>query len=120
MHSRKSLAFSGTDVCIKKDGDKDFGVTMGSFDGAEICEVVGLYILRTLGEKYGTERIGLYRDNGLAFFEKTSGPEMERIRKVFVKLFNNKFKLNIVSETIVKVFSFLVLTLNLSTGKYKL
>ena len=34
LHSRKSLLFSGTDVRIKKDGDKDFDVTMDSYDGA--------------------------------------------------------------------------------------
>ena len=32
MQSRKSLLLSGTDVWIKKDCDKDFGVTMDSFD----------------------------------------------------------------------------------------
>ena len=53
IHSRKYLLFSGTDVCIKKDGNKDFDVTMGSFDVAEICKVFGLYILHKLGEKYG-------------------------------------------------------------------
>ena len=28
----------------KKNGDPDFNVTMGRFDGAELCELVGLYI----------------------------------------------------------------------------
>ena len=58
MHSRKSLLFSGTDVWIKKDGDQDFDVTMGSF-GAEIGEVFSLYILHKIDEKYGKERISL-------------------------------------------------------------
>ena len=58
MHSRKSLLFSGTDVWIEKDGDQDFDVTMGSF-GVEIGEVVSLYILHKLDEKYGKERISL-------------------------------------------------------------
>ena len=45
LHSRKPLLFSGTDVWIKKDGDKDFDSTMASFNAAQIYEVVGLYIL---------------------------------------------------------------------------
>ena len=53
MHSRKSLLSSGTDVWTKKDGDKNFDVTMSSYDGAEICKLVGLYILHKYGEKYG-------------------------------------------------------------------
>ena len=44
---------------------------------------------------------------------------MERIRKAFIKLFNNEFSLNIVSDANLKVVNFLDLTLNLSTGKYK-
>ena len=42
MHSRKSLLFSGTDVWIKKDGVKDFDLTMGSFDREETFKVVGV------------------------------------------------------------------------------
>ena len=104
---------------VKKDGDKDFEVTMSSFVGAEICEVVGLYILHKVGEKYGKERIGLYRDDGLACFENTRGPEAERIRKAFIKCFKNEFILDIVSETNLKVVNFPGFTLNLSIGKCK-
>ena len=92
---------------------------MSSFYRMEICEIVGLYILHKLSEKYGNERIGLYRDDGLACFENTSGPKAERIRKAFIKLFQNEFSLNIVSETNLKVVNFLDLTLSLSTGKYE-
>ena len=42
-HCRKSLLFSNSDAWVKKDGNL-FDVTMGSFDGAEICELVGLYL----------------------------------------------------------------------------
>ena len=41
IHCRKSLLFNNTDIWIKKEGNKDFDVTMGSFDGAEVCELVG-------------------------------------------------------------------------------
>ena len=52
MHSRKSLLFNNTDIWIKKNGDPDFNVTTGSFDSAELSELVGLDILHVLGEKY--------------------------------------------------------------------
>ena len=81
MHSRKSLLFNNTDIWIKKKRDPDFDVTMGGFDGAQLCELVDLYILHILGEKYGKHRIGLYRDDGLACFGYTSGPQADRIRK---------------------------------------
>ena len=46
---------------------------MGSFDGAEVCELVALYILSNLKERFGNEKIGLYRDNGLAILESKKG-----------------------------------------------
>ena len=106
MHSRKSLLFSNTSVWIKKEGDPDFDVTMGSFDDAEICELVGVYILDVLGEKYRKERVGLYRDDGLAYFENISGPQAEKIRKDVIKIFKQEFDLNITSETNLKIANF--------------
>ena len=44
MHSGKSLLFSNNEIGVKKD-NPDFDVTMGSFDRAEVCELVGLYLL---------------------------------------------------------------------------
>ena len=59
MHSRKSLLFNNGNAWIKKD-NSSFDVTMGSYDGAEVCELVGLFILNGLGSTYGKENIGLY------------------------------------------------------------
>ena len=103
----------------KKNGDPDFDVTMGSFGGAELCELVGLYILHILGEKYGKHRIGLYRDDGLACFGYTSRPQADRIRKDFTKIFKEDFDLSITCETNLKVVNFQDVTLNLTTGKYQ-
>ena len=36
---------------MKKDSDSTFDVTMRSYDGAEVCELVGIYILSILKEK---------------------------------------------------------------------
>ena len=72
MHYRKSLLFKNTDIWIKKEDNKDFDVTMGSFDGAEVCELVGLYILHILSTKYGKNLNGIYRVDGLACFENVS------------------------------------------------
>ena len=72
---------------------------MGSFDVTELCELVALYILHILGEKYGKQRIGLYRDDGLACFRYTSGPQADRIRKDFRKIFKKDFDLSITCKT---------------------
>ena len=63
-HSRKSLLFNKSDTWIKKEGDL-FDVTMGSLDGAEVCELVRLYLLDKLSAITGKPSTGLYRDDGL-------------------------------------------------------
>ena len=47
-HARKSLLFDDNGVWVKKDGNPLFIVTMGSFDNAEVCELVGLYLLNKI------------------------------------------------------------------------
>ena len=60
-------------------GNKDFGVTMGSLDGIEICELVGLYFIYIyiVSTKYGRNHNGIYRDDGLACFKNFSGPKVD-------------------------------------------
>ena len=116
MHARKSLLFNNNEPWIKK-GNNTFDVTMGSFDGAEICELVGLYILHGLCAKYGKDTIGLYRDDGLAIFKNISGPAAERIKKDITRHFRNH-GLNITIQTNMKVVNYLDVTFNLNSGTY--
>lgn len=71
---------------------------MGSFDGAEVCELVGLYMLNKLGNVVRNKNIGLYRDDGLAVIENANGPKMDRIRKSIIKIFQEE-NLSITIET---------------------
>ena len=72
-----------------------------------------------MSEKYERYRIGLYRDDGLAYFGYTSGPQADRIRKDFIKIFKKDFDLSITCETNLKAVNFLDVNLNLTTGKYQ-
>ena len=45
----------------------------GSNDGAETCEIVGLFLLHSIGEKFNKDNIDLYRDDGLACFKNNNG-----------------------------------------------
>jgi hypothetical protein len=45
MQANKSVLFSRNQTWCKKGSDSLFDVTMGSFDGAETCELVGLFLL---------------------------------------------------------------------------
>ena len=90
---------------------------MGSFDGAELCELVSLYILHILGEKYEKHRIDLFWDDELACFEYTTGPQANIITKDFIKIFKEDFDLSITCETNLKAVNFLDVPLTLITDE---
>ena len=47
-----------------------FDVLMKSFDGAELCGLVGLFVLNKLSVLQGIDTSGLYRDDGLLLLIK--------------------------------------------------
>ena len=54
----KTLLFNKNTPWINKEGNEDFAVTMGCFDGAEVCQIVGTYILSQLKIPLGTIKLG--------------------------------------------------------------
>ena len=48
MHSRKTVLFDKDEPWVKRGDSPMFDVAMGCYDGAEVCELVGLYILHKL------------------------------------------------------------------------
>ena len=115
IHAKRSLLFSENVPWEKKTSNDRFDVTMGSFDGAETCELVGCYILSRLTEKYGNS-IGLYRDDGLSAFDKTP-QEIEKIKKDICKIFRDN-DLKITVEANLSKVNFLDVTLDLKNGKH--
>ena len=116
-HARKSLLFDSSQTWIKRDGGL-FDVTMGAYDGAEVCELVGTYMLSLISNVYKKSDVGLYRDDGLAVFKNTSGPQNERIKKKIQKIFKDK-GLDIVIECNKKVVDYLDAFFNLEDGSYR-
>ena len=113
--SKQSLLFSDDCPWEKKSSASRFDITMGSFDGAETCELVGCYLLSCLTKKYGNS-IGLYRDDGLSAFN-SNPQQIERIKKGFCQIFReNDLKIT-VKANITKV-NFLDVTLDLQSGKH--
>jgi len=45
MHAKKSLLYNKGEVWSKTTADQLFDVTMGSYDSAETCELVGTFLL---------------------------------------------------------------------------
>ena len=84
FHSGKSLLYHNNKPWIKNDGNGEFDVTMGSYDGAEVCEVVALFMLDIISKKYLKENIGLYRDDGLSVFKNQTGHQNDKVRKELI------------------------------------
>ena len=86
-HSRRTLLFHNNQPRDKKSGDPDFDVPMGCYDGAEICELVEIFILNKLNNIIDENTICLYHDDGLGVFDKLSGPQIDRRKRKIIKNF---------------------------------
>ena len=114
-HCGKSLLYNNNEPWKKKNRESCFDVTMGSFHGAEICELVGIHILSLLSNKRNKQSSGLYRDDGLVLLRNTSKQKTDRIRKDIIEIFKNAgFKIEI--KTNLHIVDFLDVTFNLLDG----
>ena len=59
FHARKSLFYNEGEPWIKKQSNH-FDFTMRSYDGAELWELIGIFMLSSIGKKYITSNIGLH------------------------------------------------------------
>ena len=82
-HCRKSLLFSDNQPWQKNDSEGYFDVTMGSYDGEEICK---LSPLSTIIDK---KHCGLYRYDGLLARRNVNGQQIDHVRKNVIELFKN-------------------------------
>ena len=98
----------------------NFDVSMGSGDGAEICELIDLFIIYQITEVeklIPKEKIGAFRDDYLAITGK-SKRENEKLKKDLIKLFR-KYKLEIEIELNITTVDYLDVTMDLVNGHYK-
>ena len=51
---------------------------MECYDGVEVCELVGFYMLNLLKHDVNKEIIRFYSDNGLGIFPNIPKPELKR------------------------------------------
>ena len=118
-HSRLSLLYDNNKTpWIKKEGSDSFDVTMGSYDGAEICEFVGLFILSELSTVLEKSEVGLYRDDGLAIVRNMSAQQADQLRKRIIKVFHD-IGFDIEIQINLKVVDFLDITFDLNHETYK-
>ena len=116
IQAKQSLLFNDNEAWCKKSSKTQFDVTMGSYDGAETCELVGSYLLSKLSPQH-RKKLGLYRDDGLGAFDETPR-KIEIIKKLICRTFaDHNLKLTI--EANKKCVHFLDVTLDMRTGTFK-
>ena len=108
--------FRDGNAWVKKGGNAFFDETMGTYDGAEVCELVGLYLLSKLAPLVSTKNVGLYRGDGLPVIHR-AGPIMDKIRKDIIALFKSE-RLSITIDTNLIKANYLDVSFNLEIEKY--
>ena len=91
---------------------------MGSFDFAQIIDLVGIYILDTLGRLLNLNNIRIYRDDGLISVSNCNEPLTSKIQKKVIRAFKYMW-LKIEISSNLKIVHFLDVTLNLNDNSYK-
>ena len=90
---------------------------MESYDGAEICQLVGLCLLGKLAPLIDIKNIGLDKDDGLAVTHQANGPKMDKIRKGIITLLKSE-GLSITIDTNLIEADFLDVSFNLEMDKF--
>ena len=99
----------------KKKSNTEFDVGLGSFDGAECCDLVGLYMLSQL--QHLNINLGKYRDDALGVTSMT--PRQADIAKKEICKIYKQNSLSIEIQVNAKTVDFLDINLDLRTGIYK-
>ena len=85
-YAKKSLLFNKQQTWIKKESGL-FDVMMVVYDGVEVCELVGSFLLYALSLRYN--KTNLSRDDGLPVFRNISCPHCENIKMEFQRFFQH-------------------------------
>ena len=115
LHTKKSILCKSDEYWGKKSAANLFDVTMGCYDGAECCEMVGLYLLHLITTRHGN-KFGLYRDDGLGVIN-ASPRRVEITKKALCATFK-EVGLKITVEANRKVINYLDISLNLTNGSF--
>ena len=116
-HAAQSILINDGETWQKKNGNSLFDITMGGYHGAELCELIGLFILDGISKFIPKMNVGLYRDDGLAVIQKNKRQLAENTKKQIHK-YAASIGLKLTIENPVPKTDFLDLNLNLIDHSY--
>ena len=94
----------------------NFDISMGTYNTAQIAELISIYILDTQGRIIDLKQVGLYWNDGFIFIPDSNGTKTLKIQKLWKKIMRGfklqGFKIEIPSNF--KIVNFLDIIFNLS------
>ena len=114
--TKKSLLYMNGEPWTKK-GENNFDVAQGGLDSAEVCDLVGLFLLSELREQKLNANLGIFRDDGLGTSSSTPR-QIEQIKKKICEVYR-KHGLSITVDANKKVVQFLDVEFNLENETFK-
>ena len=112
LNCNKSILTDIKSTWIKTCTD-NFEIPMGAYDSAPIGDLIGIYILITLGKIIDLKQVGLYSNDGLIFIPDSNGSKTSKIHKKIIRAFKLLgFKSEISSN--LKILNFLDIAFNLT------
>ena len=114
LSSKKSLLYKDNTAYRKKESG-DFDVTMGSYDGAETSDLVGLFLLSKV--RHLDVSLGCFRDDWLGYSRLTPS-QTDKVKKKIQKIFaDHGLKIDIKVNKCVA--DFLDVTLDMRNESYQ-
>ena len=120
IQSCKSVLTHNNKTWEKINSENQFNISMGSFNGAEICDLVGLFLLNEINKSniFNHNEFGIYRDDGMAVIRSKSPRTAENTTKKLIKLFKN-FDFKITVESGLIQTNFLDVSFNILNSSYR-
>ena len=117
LASRKSVLSNSRRSWVKSHVDNS-DVPMGAYDSAQVANLVGIYILDTLGRIVNLEQVEFYRDDGIIYIPDSNRPKTSSIQKKIIRAIK-LLGLRIQIASNLKIVDFLDVTLNLNNVTFK-
>ena len=115
-HARLSVLYHDDQVWRKSNGL--FDVTMGSYDGAQITDLVGLMLLAKMRDKFPDICFALYRDDGIGHHKRIKPQQLEKLKQQ-LRGFFREYTLEITVDTGLTQVNFLDVTFDLHNNTYQ-
>ena len=95
----------------------NFDVLMKAYDSDQVADLIGFYILDTLGRIVNLGQVGLYRIDRIIFIPDINSPMTSKIQRIIRAFKLLGLRIEIASK--LKIVEFLDVSLNLNNGTFK-